>query len=160
MVQRLLLICCLFSFTVFAQAKDRQQTSKEGKSFSKEDFRKRQEAYLIDKASLSKEEAAKFFPLFFELQDKKKEVNDKAWKNARKGREDATTEKEYEEIVEQLIKARLEADKLDLEYFKKFKAILSAKKIYQIQMAEMRFQRELLKAVSGDRNHQHKPVKK
>lgn len=139
-----------------AQAQGREQ----GKGFSKEDFRKRQEAFLTDKAKLSKEEAAKFFPLFFELQDKKKAINDKAWKNARKGKDESTTEKEYEEIVEQLAKARLEGDKLDLDYLKKFKGVLSAKKIYQVQMADMRFQRELLKAVSGDRNQHRSSNKK
>lgn len=160
MIQRLLLICCFFSFTLVAQAGKEGKQQKEGKTISKEDFRKRQEAYLIDKAKLSNEEAQKFFPLFFELQDKKKAVNEKAWKNARKGREDSTTEKEYEEIVKQLIEARLEADKLDLDYFKKFKGVLSAKKIYQIQMAEMRFQREILRAVSGERGQQHRSPKK
>ncbi|MGL5938297.1 MAG: hypothetical protein ACRCY5_06195 [Phocaeicola sp.] len=155
MIQRLLLICCLFSFTLVAQAGKNEKLQKEGKVISKEDFRKRQEAYLTEKAKLSKEEAAKFFPLFFELQDKKKDLNEKAWKNARKGREDSTTEKEYEEIVEALIKARLAADKLDLDYFRRFKELLSAKKIYHIQMAEMRFHREILKAVSGEKG-QHK----
>ena len=37
-------------------------------------------------------------------------------------------------------------DKLDLEYVRKYKKFLSAKKIYDIQKAEMRFHRELLKS--------------
>ena len=43
------------------------------------EFRAKQQAYITEKAGLTKEEAAKFFPLYFELQDKKKEQNDKAW---------------------------------------------------------------------------------
>ena len=41
------------------------------------EFRAKQQAYITEKAGLTKEEAAKFFPLYFELQDKKKEQNDK-----------------------------------------------------------------------------------
>ena len=45
------------------------------------EFRARQKAYITEKAGLTKEEAARFFPLYFELQDKKKEQNDKAWRS-------------------------------------------------------------------------------
>lgn len=41
------------------------------------EFRAKQKAYITEKAGLTKEEAVKFFPLYFELQDKKKEQNDK-----------------------------------------------------------------------------------
>ena len=34
------------------------------------EFRARQKAYITEKAGLTKEEAARFFPLYFELQDK------------------------------------------------------------------------------------------
>ena len=38
------------------------------------EFRARQKAYITEKAGLTKEEAARFFPLYFELQDKKKDL--------------------------------------------------------------------------------------
>ncbi|MGL4851956.1 MAG: hypothetical protein ACRC3Z_04850 [Phocaeicola sp.] len=168
MIQRLLIACLLFCFTLSAQAQMQGQrstnTPREGRGFSKEEFRNRQEKFLTKKAQLSKEEAEKFFPLFFELQDKKKEVNDKAWKSAQKGKEESTTDKEYEEIVDKLVQARIDADKLDLQYLKSFKKILPAKKIYLIQMGEIRFQRELLRAVSGEsgerRGHENNKEKR
>lgn len=94
---------------------------------------------------MTKEEATKFFPLYFELQDRKKSVNDKAWQKARKGKDPQTTDAEFEEIIEDIVKARIEADKLDLEYLQRFKKVLSPKKIYKLQRAEMRFHRDLLK---------------
>lgn len=36
------------------------------------EFRAKQKAYITEKAGLTKEEAVKFFPLYFELQDKRK----------------------------------------------------------------------------------------
>ena len=46
-----------------------------------------------------------------------------------------TTDAEYEQIIEGIVKARIEADKLDLEYLQRFKKILSPKKYisYNVQ---------------------------
>ena len=99
----------------------------------------------MQKAEITQEEAAKFFPVYFELQDRKKAVNDKAWEQARKGKDPKTSDAEYEQIIEGIVKARIEADKLDLEYLQRFKKILSPKKIYKLQRAEIRFHRDILK---------------
>ena len=55
---------------------------------SREEFRTKQKAYIIEQAKLTKEEAAKFFPIYFELQDKKKKLNDESWNLMRKGKDD------------------------------------------------------------------------
>lgn len=112
---------------------------------SKEEFRAKQQTYITEKAGLTNEEAAKFFPLYFELQDRKKQLNDEAWKLLRSGKDEKTTESQYEEIMEGVYDARIASDRLEKTYFEKFKKILSCKKIYQVQRAEMRFHRDLLK---------------
>lgn len=115
------------------------------KKLSREEFRARQEAFLTEKANLTSQEAKQFFPLYFELQDKKSQCNKEAWRKIRKGKEANLSDKEYNDIVEAVIQSRITADQLDMEYVRKFKKILPAKKIYDIQRAEMRFHRELLK---------------
>lgn len=149
MIQRLVTLFFILYLAVSIQA----QNKKPG--FSKEEFRARQEAYLSQKAELTKEEATKFFPIYFELQDRKKAVNDKAWYNARKGKEANTTEAEYEEIVDGIANARLEADKLDIEYLQRFKKILPAKKLFKVQRAEMKFHRDLLKIMHQPQDKDH-----
>lgn len=140
----LFFILCL---TLCAQA----QNKKPG--FSKEEFRAKQEAYLKEKAELTQEESAKFFPLFFELHNRKKTINDKAWQKAPRGKETDTTDKEYEEIIDGIANARLECDKLDIEYLQRFKKILSPRKLFKLQRAEVKFHRHLLKMM-------HHPQKK
>ena len=105
----------------------------------------RDRVYLTQKAELTAEEAGKFFPIYFELQDRKKAINDKAWQKARKGKNPNTTDAEYEEIVDEIAHARLESDKLDIEYLNRFKKILSPKKLFKLQRAEIKFHRDLLK---------------
>ena len=114
---------------------------------SREEFRTKQKAYIIEQAKLTKEEAAKFFPIYFELQDKKKKLNDESWNLMRKGKDDKTTEAQYKEINEKIAENRIAADQLDRPYLGKFNKILSSKKIFLVQRAEMRFHREMIKGM-------------
>ena len=112
---------------------------------SKEEFRARQQAYITEKAGLTAAEAEDFFPLYFELQDRKHQLNDEAWKLMREGKKEGVTEARYDEIMESVYDARIAADRLEKSYYGKFKKILSSKNIYLVQQAEMRFHRELLR---------------
>ena len=138
----LLFIICGFTPLLWAMDGCNQQR------LSPEEFRAKQKAFIIEKAGLNKEEAAKFFPVYFELQDKKKALNDKAWGLLRKRKDDKTTEAQYAEILKGVYDARSASDKLERDYYEKFKKILSNKKIYMVQKAEMRFHRELLKSAN------------
>ena len=79
MIQKLTTLLFILCLTLSVQAQKKP-------GFSKEEFRAKQEAYLTQKAELTAEEAGKFFPIYFELQDRKKAINDKAWQKARKGK--------------------------------------------------------------------------
>ena len=65
-----LLICC----PSFAQDKQR---------CSEDEFRMKKQAYITEKAGLTSEEAQAFFPIYFELQEKKAATNGKAWQKAK-----------------------------------------------------------------------------
>lgn len=139
MIQKTAITLCFIVCMAATQAQNKKP------AFSKEEFRAKQEAYLREKVELTKEEAARFFPVYFELQDRKKSVNDKAWQRGRKGKEPGTTDAEYEEIIDGIVKARMECDELDWEYLQRFKKILSPKKLFKLQRAEAKFHRDLLK---------------
>ena len=130
------LVACLLCVSTFAQKKDQR---------SKAEFRAKQQAYMAQKAELTPEESKKFFPLYFEFQDKKKEINKEAWKIAKEGRKPETTESEYEEIIDKFFDNQEIITKLEKEYIKKYRKILSAKKIYMVYWAEIKFSRNMLK---------------
>lgn len=128
---------------------------------SPEEFRTKQKAFITQKAELTADEAEKFFPIYFELQDKKKSCTDEMWKLLRKGREeDKMTDAQCEEILLKVYDLRIESDKLDKAYYAKFKKVLSPQKIFQVQKAEARFHRELLKGVRGEQHRNNAPQKK
>lgn len=117
----LLIIVCGFTPALRAMGSPNQH-------LSPKEFRAKQQAFITEKAGLTQEEAAKFFPVYFELQDRKKQLNDEAWKLLRSGKDEKTTDTQYGEILEGVYDARIASDRLDKTYFEKFKKILSCKK--------------------------------
>ena len=130
------LVACLCCISIFAQKKS--QTSEI-------EFRAKQQAYMSQKAGLSQEESDRFFPLYFEFQDKKKEINKEAWEIAKQGKKPGTTEEEYETIIDTFFDNQETIAKLEKEYIKKYKEFLSNKKIYMVYWAERKFSRNMLK---------------
>ena len=102
----LLIIVCGFTPALRAVGSPNQH-------LSPKEFRAKQQAFITEKAGLTQEEAAKFFPVYFELQDRKKQLNDEAWKLLRSGKDEKTTDTQYGEILEGVYDARIASDRLD-----------------------------------------------
>ena len=135
----LLLTALLAAGNVCAQGKDNQR-------LSKEEFREKQKTFITQRAELTPEEARKFFPLFYELQDKKKLLNDSVRWNIRQiKRMKAVPAAQYEKALDQMYDTRIRAAQMDKEYYLKFKSVLPAQKIYKVQRAEMCFKRDIVK---------------
>ena len=132
----ILLMACLFFLPASAQKKDK---------CNEPEFRAKKPAYMAKKAHLPQEETEKFFPLYFEFQDKKKEINKEAWGNAKKGIKPETSEEQYEEIIDNYFDEQERIARLEKEYIKRYREILSNKKIYMLYWAEIKFSRNMLK---------------
>ena len=124
---------------------------------SEEEFRARQREYITEHAQLTEAEAEKFFPLYFELQDKKKELNEKTRQLNRRGKAEALTDAQYIELLEQINQNRILADQLDMEYLKRFSEVLTGKKIFLVQQAEMSFHMDMVKGMRPRRDGGERP---
>ena len=131
-----ILLACLFCLPTFAQNKGKH---------SEIEFRSKKQAYMAKKAGLTKEESEKFFPLYFEFLSKKKEINKHAWNIAKQGKAPETTDKEYEEIIDNFFDDQEAIVQLEREYIYKYREVLSDKKIYMIYWAEFKFNRNMMK---------------
>ncbi|MBR5192932.1 MAG: hypothetical protein IKW37_00720 [Bacteroidaceae bacterium] len=132
----LFILMALVCLPMFAQKKNK---------YNEKDFRGKQQIYMTEKAGLTSEEAEKFFPLYFELQDKKKALNKERWNNARQGMNPETTEKEYETIIEKFFNSEYDLLDLEKEYIEKYKKVLTNQKIYMVYKAELKFNRNMMK---------------
>ena len=132
----IMLLACILCLPGLAQKKDKSTET---------EFRLKIQTYMAKRAGITEEESQKFFPLYFEFQDKKKKINKQAWSIAKKGKAPETTDQEYEEIIDNFFDNQESIIELEKEYIKKYREILSDKKIYMIYWAEIKFSRNMLK---------------
>ncbi|PLB87343.1 hypothetical protein C0T31_00155 [Dysgonamonadaceae bacterium] len=121
----------IFSFSLRAQ----------NRKMNVEDFEKRKQAYVKEKAALTDEEAQRYFPLNSELNQKKFELNrqhrqklEKARKNNQK-----ISDEEYRQIIENDVDLKVKEAELEKEYSDKFDKVLSPEKLFKAQQAEKTF---------------------
>lgn len=121
---------------------------KEKRPFSPEEFKARQRAFITERAALTTEEADAFFPLFFELQKKKFEIEHNVRKDARKPQGEKMNEEECREFVYRMADTKIEIARLEREYTDKYLNVLSACKLQKVLHAEGAFQRHLMKEMT------------
>ncbi|MBQ4519633.1 MAG: hypothetical protein II999_03345 [Bacteroidaceae bacterium] len=148
----LILLAVFYGTSLFVMA---QQQSGGSHRLNKEEFKEKFQQFLIKQADLSEQEAKEFFPVYDECQKKKHELNGRIWKLRKEAHKKQLTEEDYKKILDEIADLRIQIDKLDKEYLPLYRKTLSYKKIFDIQGAESRFHRELLKEV----NHRPRPKK-
>ncbi|MDO4949248.1 MAG: hypothetical protein Q4E55_03650 [Bacteroidales bacterium] len=116
---------------------------------SKEEFCQKQQEYLSERMKLTEEEAKAFFPVYFELKEKREAMNREVWKNFRKEKGVKHTEEEYAELVDNTVECQIRTAELEKEYYARFKTIVSARKLFRLQRAEIEFHRDLLRILHG-----------
>lgn len=151
---RRVLLLAFSAIILISSSAQAQSNSVRRPHMTAEEFQTKQKEFIIHHAELTNEESAVFFPLYFELQSKKHEINGRAWKKVRSVRLHERTEEECNEMIDALADVKIECAMLEKEYLAKFKKILPAKKLMRVQMAENRFQREILKGIQQGNNKQ------
>ena len=126
-----------------------------GQRFSPAEYWKKQKEFFTKRANLTEEEAAKFFPLYNELQQKKMQINHQSRQNAVREQQQMS-EADCLKTIDALADAQIQIAQLEKEYLEKFKKVLPASKILKIQMAEDQFNSELIKEMQQNRASQSK----
>ncbi|MCD7936931.1 MAG: hypothetical protein LUG98_08735 [Tannerellaceae bacterium] len=141
-------VLSLFSTTLYAQERDNGRSN--GR-FDRETFLVKRSAFITAELGLTPEEAAAFMPLCEELQKKKFEAGLQCRKLHREIRgKETTTDAEYTKAIDECLGVGITEAQLELEYYEKFKKILSPEKLYKYKHAELKFARDFMKE-SGDR---------
>lgn len=113
--------------------------------FSPEEFQAKQRTYITEKAELSPEEADAFFPLFFELQKKKFDLERNARKDFKRQRGAEMTDEQRCAFIYKMAETKVEIAKLEQIYTEKYLKVISPRKLLGIQHAVDMFQRHLMK---------------
>ena len=129
-----------------------QQPNRSG-TFSPAEYWKQQQEFFSKEAGLTASEAEKFFPLYNELQQKKRELNRSVRQQTRQNGP-GMTEEQAAKAIEAMAESKIKIAQLEKEYLEKFKDILPASKILKIQNAEEQFNSKMLKDIQQSRGHQ------
>ena len=153
-MKRYILTSLLLFFIALTASAQEQQNKRP--HFSPEEFQAKQKAYITEKAELSAEEAEAFFPLFFELQKKKFELERNARKDFKRQRGEQMSEEECRKFVYNMADVKIEVAKLEREYTDKYLQVLSPCKVRRVQFAEGSVQRDLMKKMTERRDKAQK----
>ena len=107
-------------------------------------------AFITERIDLTPEEAEKFWPLFNQFENDKKDIQ-KKYKNPKR-----IANMTDEEIEKQLLDSiAKDQELLDLKksYFSKFKKVISVRKIAMLQVAEKEFRRSIVDKLKENRGN-------
>ena len=127
----------IFALTVVAQ-EQRPAPPK----FSPERFQAELEQYITKHACLSQKEAAKFFPIYKEMQAKQRVIDER---QRQLDKVKPADEKGCETAIRQRDEYDLELKRIQQTYHNKFLTVLSASKLYDVLKAENGFHRQMLR---------------
>lgn len=126
--------------------------AQENRKFSPEKFQAEMEQFITKEANLTPEEAAKFFPLFREMQQKQRAIFEKVRKEGFvKPVDDASCRK----LVERRDANELEQKKIQQLYHQKFFTVISPSKVFDVLIAEERFHRRAFRNWGQGNNNKH-----
>lgn len=130
-------------------------TAHDPQKFSPEKFQADMEQFITKEASLTAEEAAKFFPLYREMQQKQRAV----WNQMKDmGRNKPADETGCKQAVQKRDELELEQRRIIQTYHNKFFKVLPASKVYDVIIAENKFHRFAIRnfgqGQQGNRKHQ------
>ena len=128
-----------------------QQVPNRSGQFSPTEYWNQQKAFFTEKAGLTEDEAAAFFPLYNELQQKKRDLNREM---RRMTRQENLTEEQAQKSLDAIADFNIRIAELEKEYVQKFKEVLPATKILKVQNAEEQFNSQILKDIQQSRGHQ------
>ena len=129
------LLLLAFLLVVCANA---QQHNQNGQKFSPEKFDAELRQFIIQEAALTQQEAAKFFPVYREMQQKQRAVFDR---QRSLGQVKPVDEKGCMRIIQERDNLDIELRRIQQSYHNRFFDVLPASKVYDVIKAEEKFHR-------------------
>ncbi|MGI4834549.1 MAG: hypothetical protein ACRYFK_13925 [Janthinobacterium lividum] len=108
-------------------------------------------AFLTSRLTLSQDQAQRFWPLYNEFVQRRRELNRTARLLRRDAANPARTDAQLRDYFTQDFSTRQQQLSLEKEYFDRFQKVLSLRQVAQLFQAERDFTKEVLQRVAGSR---------
>ena len=141
-MKKLLVFAVLMLMVVLGASAEEQQ------KFSPEKFQADLEQYITTEAGLTNEEAAKFFPLYREMQQKQRVVYNKMHELFKLPHDEASCKR----AVQRRDQLEIELKQIAQTYHNKFLRVLPASRVIGTIIAEDKFHRRAFRKLGQQRN--------
>jgi len=138
-MKRIITICLTLLLTLSTHAQGQQSPQR----FSPEVFQAQFEEYITREAHLTPQEAAAFFPIYREMQEKQRALFDRQRNLARVKPAD---EQGCLKVIKERDETDLELKRIQQAYHLRFLEQLSASRVYDILQVEERFYRHMMRS--------------
>jgi len=139
----ILLVVILFPLTMFGQNKEAMRKIESARI-----------ALISERLGLSPQQAEKFWPLYNEFSNQKREIRNQMTK-ARAGVDPATiTDEQSQRLMELQFEARQKELNLEKDYASRMRNVISSQQLLSLRKAEDDFKRLLLKRIEQRRQQQ------
>lgn len=108
-------------------------------------------AYITDKLALTPEQAQRFWPVFNEFTDKRRELRRQTRFNLLRQDFSAMSDKDIRAALDDQFKLRQGEINLEKEYVEKFSKVISLRQVAQLMQAERDFTKELIQRLDNRR---------
>ena len=145
-MKKLLVFAVLMFVVVLGASAEEQQ------KFSPEKFQADLEQYITTEAGLTTEEAAKFFPLYREMQQKQRVVYNKMHELFKLPHDEASCKR----AIQRRDQLEIELKQIAQTYHNKFLRVIPASKVIGTIVAEDKFHRRAFRKFGQQRNRETK----
>jgi hypothetical protein len=145
-MKKLLVFAVLMFVVVLGASAEEQQ------KFSPEKFQADLEQYITTEAGLTNEEAAKFFPLYREMQQKQRVVYNKIHELFKLPHDEASCKR----AIQRRDQLEIELKQIAQTYHNKFLRVIPASKVIGTIVAEDKFHRRAFRKFGQQRNRETK----
>src|SRR5687768_4349301 len=144
-MQKGILVLTMLLSCVLAGAQDAEQDSARGRNpHAREKIRAAHAAYITERLELSVSEAEKFWPVYREYSDKRRDVRLPLREAKRKKADDKT-------LLDLDLKIKQQELDLEKEYTQKLQKLISAEKMIKLREAEIDFRKLILRQIERRR---------
>ena len=105
-------------------------------------------AFITGRVFLTQDQAQKFWPLYNEFSDHRRELN-RSGRLLRRDITEGMTDEQLRDNFTQSFNTRQKELNLEKEYFDKFQKVISLRQVAQLFQAERDFTKEVIKRVAG-----------
>ena len=116
-------------------------------------------ALITERLELTPSQAEKFWPVYNEFTDKRRELRRSFEAQRKQMNENDLTEEEHKALINEGLSLKQDELNLEKEYAERFMNIISAEQILALHNAEQEFKRMLLRRVQHNQNRQNPDLK-